>query len=55
MTADLEREIDQTREHLAMTVDALAAKAHTARRRAALAVGVGAVVVVVLLVARQLR
>ena len=53
MTSELEQEIDQTREHLAATVDALTAKAETGRRRAVVLAGVGGVGVVGLLLWRR--
>jgi hypothetical protein len=47
MTTGLEQEIDQTREHLGATVDALTAKADAGKKRA----GIGALVGVALIVA----
>ncbi|AXT86425.1 hypothetical protein C6I20_15410 [Aeromicrobium sp. A1-2] len=53
MTSELEQEIDQTREHLAATVDALTAKAETGRRRATVVAGISAAAVVGLLLWRR--
>lgn len=53
MTSELEQEIEQTREHLGQTVDALAAKAETGRNRAAVVAGVGVAAIVGLLLWRR--
>lgn len=47
MSDDLEREIEQTREHLAETVDALTAKAETGAKRT-ITIGVPVAIAVVI-------
>lgn len=50
----IERDIEQTREHLGETVDALAVKAQTGKRRAGILALVGVAAVGALLVWRRL-
>jgi hypothetical protein len=54
MSAAIERDIEETREHLGNTVDALAAKADTGKRRLGIVALVGAAAVAALLVWRRL-
>lgn len=54
MSDDLEREIEQTREHLVETVDALTAKAETgAKRTLTIGVPVAVAIVVAIVVWRR--
>lgn len=56
MSDDLEREIEQAREHLADTVDALTSKAETgAKRTVKIGVPVALAVVVVVVIWRRRR
>jgi hypothetical protein len=50
----IERDIEETRAHLGNTVDALAAKANTAKRRAGIVALLGVAAVAALLVWRRL-
>ena len=50
----IERDIEETRDHLSSTVDALAAKADTGKRRAGIIALTGVAVIAALLVWRRL-
>lgn len=54
MTGTVEQDIEQTREHLGNTVDALAAKADTGKRRLGMVALVGVAAIAALVLWRRL-